>query len=154
LRIADGGIRIYDSTEVKWEKLAPKTKDWLDQNYRGWELAPEGIPLYYVASVELDELIIYPVAESDCVGVDYLKIEALIKPIAITSDSNSPDLPTTLHLALIDYVVATGLASRGYADIADKSWSQYYAKIKSYMIERDYDEDTQEIIMRPNYRGR
>lgn len=149
LRIVDGGVRVYNSDADNWEKLEQKTKEWLDQNYSGWETADAGIPFCYVYNIELDEFILYPKADTECVGTDYLEINSLTKPTAMTDDANSPDIPTVLHPAVVDYVVATGLSSRGYQDIADRYWQQYYAKIKSYLIERDIQEDDTEIIMRP-----
>ena len=147
LRILDGGVRVYNSDADTWEKLTQKTKEWLDQHYSGWETADTGIPSYYVYNMELDELVLYPAAQTSCVGTDYMEINSLTKPTAMTADANSPDLPAPLHVAVIDYVVATALSSRGYQDIADRYWAQYYAKLKSYMIERDIEEDNPEIIM-------
>ena len=149
LKIVDSGVRIYNSDTEDWTKLEQRSKEWLDQNYSGWETADAGIPQNYVYDVELDELILYPIADTECVGTDYLEINSLIKPTVMTADANSPDLPSVLHVAVIDYVVATALSSRGYQDIADRYWAQYYAKIKSYMIERKVEEDPEEIIMHP-----
>jgi hypothetical protein len=149
LRVLEGGIRVFNTDSGNWEKLTQKTKEWLDQYYDGWETSDTGIPEFYVYNIELDELILYPAAQTSCVGTDYMEINSLTRPVIMTDDANSPDLPQVIHPALIDYVVATALSSRGYQDIADKYWAQYYAKLKSYMIERDIEEDEKEIIMRP-----
>lgn len=139
-------VRVYNSDTETWDRLTQKSPEFLDVTYPHWNTADTGTPLYYVYSVELDEFILYPAADSDHVGTDYIEIYNSIKPTAIASDASSPDVPTTLHPAIIDYVVAEALDSRGYADIANTTRQLYYAKVKSYMVERDWEPD-EEIIM-------
>lgn len=141
-------VRVYDSSTTDWTKVKFATQEFLDERFPGWMTANAGPPEYYVYDVELNEFILYPKADTDQVGTNYLEIYNSIKPTAIANDSASPDLPTMLHPAVIDYVVATGLAARGYEDIANNNWQQYYGKVKSYMTEREVEED-EEIIMRP-----
>ena len=138
--------RIYNGTTTKWRKVDLVTQDYLDANYPQWESADEGTPMFYVYDVELNEFILYPKANSDHVGSEYLELYNCPKPTVMTDDNKIPDLPTILHPAVIDYIVATGLESRGYQDIGDKQWQYYFSKIKSYMIERRSEED-EEIIM-------
>jgi hypothetical protein len=104
--------------------------------------------MYYVYDVELDEFILYPKADTYHVGASYLELYNCPKPTAIASDASSPDLPATLHPAVIEYVVATGLESRGYQDIADDHWKIYEGKLLGYMGQRDIEED-EEIQMVP-----
>lgn len=142
-------VRIYNSSTEKWRKLTLKTQDYLDREYPQWNTADTSTPMYYVYDVNLDEFILYPSADSDHVGTDYIEFYASTKPTAISADSGSPDLPEQLHPAVIDYVVATGLESRGYADIARNEWQKYYSKIKDYQIE-EKREDDEELIMIPS----
>lgn len=142
-------VRIYNSSTTDWRKLTFKTQDWLDRNYPTWNTQDANTPLYYVYDVNLDEFIMFPSADSDHVGTDYIEFYASIKPTAISADTGSPDLPDQLHPAIIDYVVATGLESRGYADIARNEWQKYYSKIKDYQIE-EKREDDEELIMIPS----
>ncbi len=141
-------VRVYDSVTTKWTKVEFSTQEELDARFPGWLSANAGPPEYYVYDTELNEFILYPKADTDQVGTNYLEIYNSIEPTAIANDDSSPDLPAILHTAVIDYVVATGLSSRGYEDIANNNWQQYYGKVKSYQTERDVEED-QELIMRP-----
>jgi len=139
-------VRIYNSSTAKWSRLPQRTYEWLDNNYPQWESADAGVPICYVYDVNLDEFILYPKADSDHVGTNYIEIYNSAKPTAISSDAASPDLPAVLHTAVIDYVVATGLESRGYQDIANVNWQMYHSKLKSYWSEITWEED-QEVQM-------
>jgi hypothetical protein len=141
-------VRIYDSSTTKWLPLDYATQDDLDRDYPGWESADASTPIKYVYDVELNEFILYPKADSNHVGTNYLEIYNCPKPTAIANDAAEPDIPTVLHLAVIEYVVATGLETRGYQDIADTHWKSYDGKVVGYMNQRDIEED-EEIQMRP-----
>lgn len=144
--------RIYNSSTTKWRVLELKNQDDLDRENSEWESADASTPMYYLYDVELDEFILYPKADSDHVGTSYLELYNCPKPTALVSDSLSPDLPTTLHPAVIEYVVATGLESRGYQDIANDHWTKYDAKLNGYMTQRNIEED-EDIIM-VNYKAK
>ena len=139
-------VRVYNSATEKWIRIPQRTQEWLDTNYPHWESSDAGVPLCYIYDTEIDEFIIYPQCNSDHVGTDYIEFYNSAKPTAISADGGSPDIPAVLHPAVIDYVVATGLDSRGYTDIANNTRQLYFSKVKSYMIERDWEED-EEIIM-------
>lgn len=139
--------RIYDSSNEDWTQIEQKTQEYLDRNYPNWMTADTSEPQFYVYDIELDELILYPAADSDHVGA-YLELYNVYKPTAVTSDGGEPDLPDTLHPAVVDYVVAMGLESRGYQDIANIHWQTYENKINRYYTDRGTEPD-EEIIMRP-----
>jgi len=141
--------KVYNSSTEDWSKVTLKTRNWLDANYPHWDSADTGTPMYYAYSTLEDELILYPAADSDHVGADYIEFYNSTNPTIMSSDGASPDLPTVLHPAVIDYVVATGLESRGYQDIANTHWQMYFSKLKSYMTERELEED-EELVMRPS----
>lgn len=140
-------VRVYNSSTEKWDHCIQKGYDFLDMDYPGWEDADVSTPLFYVYNVEQDEFILYPAADSDHVGTNYLKLYTVTKPTTIATDAASPDLPETLHRAVIEYVVATGLESRGYQDIADNHWAKYYGLVQKYGL-RQNDQPDEEIIMR------
>ena len=141
-------VRLYDSTSEKWRRLTQRTFDYLDKNYPEWESADPGQPIEYAYDVELNEFVLYPKADTAYVGTDYLEIYNVSKPTAIASDNASPDLPEVVHKAVIDYVVATGLESRGYQDIANVHWGFYSGRLANYMTKRDEQEDG-EVVMHP-----
>lgn len=138
--------RVYNSSTDKWDPVVYKTQEFLDNEYPGWETADTSTPLFYLYDVELDEFILYPSADSNHVGTEYLQLFNVIKPVAISSDSESPDLPETLHPALVEYVVATGLESRGYQDIADNHWEKYSVLASKYVLRRSHQPD-EEVVM-------
>jgi len=148
LSILDGGLRIYSLADNQWRKLVYISKDDLDEEYPNWEKQVAGTPIRYWWDRELNELLVFPSADSNHVGTNYAEGTYLERPDAIGSDSASPDIPEQLHPAVIDYCVFTGLESRGYQDIANTHRQFYNMKIRSYQTERERKED-EEIIMRP-----
>jgi hypothetical protein len=147
LRIVDGGVWIYDSTNTKWIKLDYATKEYMDATYEDWPNTAASQPFIYMEDADESILELYPTPDTAYVGTNYCRVYYSSKPTTISADIGSPDLPIVLHPAVIDYVVATGFETRGYGDIANDHWSKYYDKIKSYLIEKNNKED-EEIVMK------
>lgn len=141
-------VCIYNSTTSQWLKLIQKDQDFLDENYPGWESTDAGTPMYYVYDTDVNEFIIWPKANTAHVGTNYLEIYNATRPTAIATDADSSDLPDVLHKAVVEYVVAEGLESRGYQDIAEVHWNRYYGRIESYLTGKDFEEDGK-VVMRP-----
>lgn len=141
-------VRIYSSDLLKWRRLIEKDYDFLDDRYPQWMSNDAATPLYYVYDREIDEFILFPKAQSDYVGTNYLEVYHSTLPIELTNDNQTPtDIPVQLHPAIVEWTVATGLEARGYQDIADDHWTKYAAKLQSYMSQRELEED-EEICMR------
>jgi len=147
LRIADGGVWIYDLANTKWIKLDYATKEYMDNVYQDWPNTDSSQPFIYMEDSDEDILELYPAPSSNYSGTNYCRVYYSSKPTVMAADASSPDLPTVLHPAIIDYVTATGFETRGYGDLANDHWSKYYDKIKSYLIEKNSKED-EEIIMK------
>ena len=139
-------VRIYSGDLEKWRRLGQKDYDFLDRVYPQWESNDAATPLYYVYDKELDEFILFPKAQSDYIGANYLEIYNSPLPTALTDDNQMPDIPIQLQPAITEYVVATGLEARGYQDIADNHWGKYAQKWAGYMTMREVEED-EEICM-------
>jgi hypothetical protein len=144
-------VRIYSNQTLQWRRLTEKSYDFLDQSYPQWESYSAATPLYYVYDRQINntgEFILFPSCQSDYVGAGYLEIYNSQYPITLTDDSQSPvDIPTMLQQAITEWIVATGLESRGYQDIADNHWQKYEQKIVSYEAQTSLEED-EEICMR------
>ena len=56
-----------------------------------------------------------------------------------------------LHLAVVDWIVATGFETRGYQDKANDVWQKYYTKLRDYKVERNREKEDDEIIMKSDY---
>jgi hypothetical protein len=139
-------VRIYDGGSSVWRRLTHKTQQYLDRVYPQWQSSDAAPPRYYIYDIETDEFILYPKADSDNVSTDGLELYSVTKPTAMSSDSSSPDLPETLHPAVITYMVATGLESRGYQDIANTQWTVYSTQLSSYLALLGKEPDD-EVVM-------
>jgi hypothetical protein len=152
-----------------WVKLKPTTREELDAVSPGWKTtigytstdtagtttynydSHPSTPTYYYWDREEDILGLYPAPDDDNEG-DYLRLFYTYNHSDLTADSSSPTLPTPLHLAVVDFVVATGLETRGWGDRANDMWQKYYSKVKDYIVERRVEREDEEIIMK-SYRN-
>jgi hypothetical protein len=150
LCITDGGVWIYNSSTTKWTKLTYKTQDQLVAIYPDYPNTAATTPTHYMEDSDEDVIELYPTPIAACVGADYCRVWYVAKPTAIINDASEPDLPTILHPAVIDYVVATGLETRGYQDIAETHWTKYNDKLKTYTTVKNTKEDA---IPKFNYGG-
>jgi hypothetical protein len=70
----------------------------------------------------------------------------------INDDAESPTIPEPIHQAIVDWVVYTGLDTRGWGDKANDAFSKYIAKINDYITERRRERED-EVIVSKNYRN-
>jgi len=108
-------------------------------------------PTHYYWSREENILGIYPPPNDDHDGAP-LKIYYSREHTDLSSDTASPQLPTGIHLAVVDFTVATGLEDRGWGDRANDMWNKYFTKLKDYTTEKKNEREDEEIIMK-NYRN-
>jgi len=108
-------------------------------------------PLQYYWVYEEDVFGIYP-PPSDLHDGAPLKIYYSKDHIDMSADSAVPTLPINLHLAAIDYTVASGLEDRGWGERANDHWNKYIKKLQDYGIEKGKQREDEEIIMK-NYRN-
>ena len=105
-------------------------------------------PQYYYWSREEDVLGVYPPPDDDNDGAT-LKVHYSKKHTDLSSDSASPQLPVGIHLAVIDFVVTSGLEDRGWGDRANDMWNKYTTKLRDYMTERRNEREDDLITMKP-----
>jgi len=108
-------------------------------------------PLKYYWDREEDIIGIYPPPNADHDGAP-LKIYYSKDHTDLSGDTDTPTLPTDLHLAVVDYVVAAGLEDRGWAERANDFWNKYMKKLIDYEVEKGNEREDDEIIMK-NYRN-
>jgi hypothetical protein len=135
-----------------WDKLDPTTRVELDITDPGWKSVSSGTPDRYYWSREEDVIGFFVKPNSTNAGTDYAEVYYAQKHTDITSDTAAIDIPGPLHNAISDYVVATGLDTRGWGDKSNDAWSKYFSKLKDYQIERDREREDDELIMK-NYRN-
>ena len=109
------------------------------------------IPQKYYWSREEDVLGIWPPPDDDQDGVD-MKVYYTYNHEDLSGDDDSPVLPSPLHVAIVDFVAATGLEDRGWGDRANDMWQKYYSKIKDYVVEKK-NEREDDLIISKNYRN-
>lgn len=139
---------------TQWIRLKPlMDRTELDLEFPGWMSADSTVPAYYVVSREEDKLQLYPAPNATNAGTDYLRMyyarTFTVLSTSSTADTSTPSLPEPLHLAMVDWVVATGLETRGYGDKANDAWSKYAQKLQAYHVIRHAEKEDDSLIMRP-----
>ena len=146
-------LKIY--IDPDWIELTRSTMDELDILFPGWRSSGSSIPDYYIYEPERNKTItLYPAPDSSVAGVDHLMVYYAKDFTDVASDAvdfNSQFLPI-LELAIVDWVVATGLETRGYGDKANDKWNKYLGRLASYKINLSNQNEPEEIIMK-NYRN-
>jgi len=165
---------VYFKRENKdYKRLEPSSREELDieseewMSLVGWTYTDGGgtihynyesetsEPLQYYWSREEDNIGIYPPPNDEHDGAP-LKIYYSKDHTDIADgsggDAQSPTLPTNLHLAAIDYTVASGLEDRGWGERSNDHWNKYMKKIQDYFVEKGTEREDEEIIMK-NYRN-
>lgn len=137
----------YGSAET-WNKLSATTRTSLDIEEPGWLDADSGVPTKYWFDRELDTFYLYPAPDDDEVVSDGIRVFYIKKHSDLSSDSDSPQLPQPIHLAIVDYVVAVGNDSRGWSDKANDAWQKYFSKINDYLTESKREKEDEDVIMK------
>jgi len=137
-----------------WEELDPTSIDKLNQLHTGWKNADDGVPSEYYFDYERNKTLgLYVPPNSDNAGSEYIEVYYGNDYTDISDDDDSPSyIPISLQQAMVEYVVATGLETRGYRDKANDAWKKYIGRIKEYLILKDgtlHDDD--DIIMKSIY---
>lgn len=108
-------------------------------------------PTHYYWDREEDVFGVYPPA-NEINGGAPLKIYYSKKHADLSDDNLSPQLPDGIHLAVVDFTVATGLEDRGWGDRANDQWNKYMSKLKDYQTEKKAEREDDLTIMK-NYRN-
>lgn len=136
-----------------WVKLDPTNRTDLDFEDNGWRSASSSTPNKYFYDREENIFGLYPPANSDNTGVNYVKVFYTKTHTDLTDDNSTPQVPEALQNAIVDYVVALGYEQRGWGDKSNDAWTKYFSRIKDYEIERQREKEDEDIIMK-NYRSR
>lgn len=146
-------VYLYMNGE-KWWKLEKTTTQRLNNETPGWKSADSSVPQQYYWSKQEDVLGVYPKPNSDNQGEDYLQVYYTQDYTELSEDSEEPNIPVPLQLAMADFVVATGYETRGWGDKANDAWQKYSSRVKAYLIEvdREHQEDEESLVMK-NYRN-
>lgn len=146
-----------------WVKLTPTSREDLDARRPGWRAAvgytadatsatptynydsQTGTPTHYYWDREEDIFGLDPPPNDDNEGA-YIKIYYTYDHTDLSSDASSPSLPSPLHLAVVEYVTATGFETRGWGDRANDAWQKYFSKISDYTAEKKNEREDEEII--------
>lgn len=138
----------YNSDSEDWYKLQPTNRKRLDVSNPGWLGADAGEPTNYAYDLKQDWLLIWPAPDSNNYG-EYFKAYYAYDATDLTNDSQSPEIPTQLHDAIVEYVKIVGYESRGLGDRANNSRQLYINMLKDWTTESKQQDD-EEILMRPS----
>ena len=153
-----------------WQKLIPTSREELDAINPGWRTlagytysntssgvttynyeSNPGIPTHYYWDREEDVLGLYPPPDDDNAG-DYIKVYFTYDHTDLSTDSSSPTIPTPLHIAVVDFTVATAYETRQLGERANDAWSKFTSRVNDYLVHRKVEREDEEIIMK-NYRN-
>ena len=70
----------------------------------------------------------------------------------MSGDSDEPQIPEPLQLAIIDFGIAQGLEDRQWLDRGNGRWEKYFSRLQQYMAERIREVEDEDLIMK-NYRN-
>jgi len=141
----------YYQDGTTWKKIPSTTREELNDVQPGWKSADSATPTTYYSDREEDVIGFYPPPNGDNDGA-YARLYYTYEHSDISDDNNSPTLPVPiLHLAVVDWIVATGFETRGYQDKANDVWQKYYTKLRDYKVERNREKEDDEIIMKSDY---
>ena len=148
-------------------RLTPSSREELDALFPGWQSlvgvtntvttgtaavttynynASCGTPTKYYWSREEDVLGFYPPPNYINSGTNYAKVYYSVPHADLSGDADVPTLPLPLHLAIVDFVAATGLEDRGWAERANDIWQKYFSKIKDYSVEKQNEREDDDIV--------
>lgn len=162
---------VYFQRETKdYVRLVPTTREELDVLDDAWQSlvgrtylnTGSGVTTYNYESSPSEPIQYYWSREEDLIGIypppndthdgALLKVYYSKEHTDLTDDASSPTLPNGIHLAVVDYVVASGLEDRGWGDRANDMWTKYIKKINDYDIEKKKEREDEETYMK-NYRN-
>ena len=151
---------------TRWTPLDSTTRDELKESNSGWMqlvgytstdtagtttynyASQPGTPSSYYWSREENIFGLYPPPDTDNTG-DYIKIKYATKHTELTGNT-APTIPERLHLAIVDFCVATGSEDRGYGEKSNDYWNKYRAKLQDYKVERQREREDEELVMVPH----
>jgi len=158
-------LEVYFFSEgTDWIRLKPVMREDLDNESNGWRGnvgyvssdSGTGVVTYNYGSHTATPECYYWHREEDIIGFNpppddynagtsYARIYYAERHTDLTGDSESPLIPEPLHLAVINYAVATGFEDRGWGDKANDNWNKYFARLKDYKIETNREREDDEI---------
>jgi hypothetical protein len=111
-----------------------------------------GIPRYYYWDRERDLFGLWIPPDTSNSTSNNVHVYYWQTHTDLGSDSDVPQIPEPIHQAIIDWVIYTGLDSRGWGDKANDALSKYFSKINDYSTERDREREDDDLIMK-NYKN-
>jgi hypothetical protein len=157
----------YNSQGSSWEKLEPKTRTEMDIEFPGWRNATGGVyvsgattyynwrsstgcPFVYYWDREENLFGWYPPTGDDEVtnNPSNVRVYFTKRHADLSGDLSTPQIPDTIHLAIIDFVVATGCETRSIIDRANDYWNKFNERLKTYMTERNREREDDDLVMK------
>lgn len=137
-----------------WVKLDPTTRQALDVLHPGWKNAAAGVPSQYYFEYERNGTLgLYVKPNSTNAGSGYLSVYYGKDYTDLSADGDSPAyIPELLQQGMVEYVVATGLETRGFNDKANNAWQKYNTKMQEYFaLRQNIQFEDDDIIMKSIY---
>ena len=153
-----------------WIKLDPTSRTELDINNQGWKdnvgrtyvdttpttnynwESEPGTPTHYYWDREEDLFGWWVPTDTEQTTANNIRIYYSKKHSDLSGDSDEPQIPEPLQLAIIDYGIAQGLEDRQWLDRGNDRWDKYFKRIEAYMSERCREVEDEDLIMK-NYRN-
>lgn len=146
-------LYFYNIQTLKWIKLRSTSRTELDETNPGWLSAPSALPNQFWWDRELDEIYLYPPPQAAYISTECVWAFYAIMSTDLAHQTDIPQIPQPIHLAIVDYAVAVGFETRGWIDKANDAYGKYYNRLKEYEVERGREREDDQIIMK-GYKNR
>ena len=140
---------LFHQDGENWQRMIPKFRTDLDAEFDGWrdavgifdannliynKNAIPATPLWYWWDFQEDLIGIYPPCDASNATTNNLHVIYFHDHTDITADIDVPTIPKKLHLAIVEFAVATGFETRGLQDKANDAWSKFFKRLEEYHI--------------------
>jgi hypothetical protein len=159
----------FHQTNEQWVKLIPTNRTELDIDFPGWKdsigrtnpdtvpitynfASEPGVPTHYYWDREEDLFGWWLPTSTAETNANNLRVYFMKQHVNLSGDSDEPQIPEPLQLAIIDYGIAQGLEDRGWQEKANDRWNKYFSRMKDYMMERCREQEDEDLIMK-NYKN-
>ena len=160
-------VYFHESGE-NWIKLIPTSRTELDIVNPGWKDqvgrtyvdgattyynygSEPGTPTHYYWDREENLFGWWVPTDTEQTTSNNIRVYFCKQHTNLTGDTQEPQIPQPLELAIIDYAVATGLEDRQWLDRANDRWAKYASRITAYMVERNNEYSEDEDLIMKNY---
>ena len=123
--------RYLDGNSSEYYPLELRDFEWLRDNYPDFENDDTGRPEYLIRNTGHNDVRLYPIPSTTHEGSNKLRVDALEMPTALSADSDTPDIPEILHLAIPHYMAYRAHSYLGNTEASVRELTIFRSSVKS-----------------------